>query len=1107
MKRFWPLFPLIAVLACDGGSPVLPANSGPVVTITAPLRDTTVWAGDRILFSGSAVDAEDGDLGGAIQWGSDRDGSLGRGRSTETSALSPGSHTITARVTDADGETGVAGVRVQVETEVVQNGVPTVIIMAPSQDTTVTAGDAVTLTATASDLEEGDLSGSVTWTSSVDGSLGSGVSLVTSSLSLGTHTITASVTDGAGQPGSAPVQVEIVQNAVPTVTITAPSQDTTVAAGTPLNLVGSAADPEDGDLSGSIEWSSSTDGALGSGASLTTSSLALGWHTITASVADGAGQTATATVRVRVAQNKVPSIAITSPSQDTTVTVGDPVTLTATATDAEDGDLSGSVTWTSSLDGSLGSGASLVTSSLSLGTHTVTAAVSDAAGQERTASVVVTVTQDMPPSVTITAPSQDTTITVGDALTFAGSASDAVDGDLSASIEWTSSVDGVLGTGASVESSSLSLGTHVITANATDGAGQDGTATVEVTVTANAAPGVTITSPSQDTTIAAGDAVTLAATAADAEDGDLSGSIVWTSDRDGSLGSGASVVATSLSTGTHTITASVTDSRGATATATRGVSVATAGLDLWIDAVQLNQANQDYSGSVGGIADRSGLLRVVALASEANTAAPDVTVRVYQGGSLVLEEKLVAPGIGVPTAGGFDLADASHTWNLELPANVVGEGLSVVAEFDESLGPVDGNAGNNRYPETGEQSLDVVALTPMRVRFIPIENTNNGLVGNVSAETMQSFMDTVRTHLAVSAVEPSLGSVFSTAHDLTAAGGWSSLLADLQALRVAEGATDEYYHGIIPYSGSEPYGGLAYRPGSPLSVYRTGLSVDAAWAVREIVAHELGHNLGLPHAPGCGAAGADPEFPTADGLLDQAGWDPNRGTLVAMSSTYDLMSYCNPTFVSAHNLRKMVIWRRDDPLVAPAPAASEGLLVWGRITPSGGELNPAIPVEAPARLPSEAGSWTLRVMGEEESTLRTVSFSPTEVPHIPGERHFAFIVPLQGARSGIARGLVLSGPFGSARVAQPGPVGPAAPGEGAGVTVAAEPGSQGRARIAWDATRNPVAMVRRRSTGEILAFARGGTALVRLGSVPLTDLEVLLPDGRRLTPNAEGNRN
>jgi hypothetical protein len=213
----------------------------------------------------------------------------------------------------------------------------------------VTVGDPVTLTATATDAEDGDLSGSVTWTSSVDGSLGSGVSLVTSSLSLGTHTITASVTDGAGQPGSATVQVEIVQNAVPTVTITAPSQDTTVAAGTPLNLVGSAADPEDGDLSGSIEWSSSTDGALGSGASLTTSSLALGWHTITASVADGAGQTATATVRVRVAQNKVPSIAITSPSQDTTVTVGDPVTLTATATDAEDGDLSGSVTWTSSL--------------------------------------------------------------------------------------------------------------------------------------------------------------------------------------------------------------------------------------------------------------------------------------------------------------------------------------------------------------------------------------------------------------------------------------------------------------------------------------------------------------------------------------------------------------------------------------------------------------------------------------------------------------------------------------------------------------------------------------------------------------------------------------
>ena len=89
----------------------------------------------------------------------------------------------------------------------------------------------------------------------------------------------------------------------------------------------------------------------------------------------------------------------------------------------------------------------------------------------------------------------------------------------------------------------------------------------------NAAPTISISSPSDGTEVAEGGTVDLAGAAADTEDGDLTGSIAWSSDLDGSLGTGGSVLQVSLSNGTHLITASVTDSGSATTNASVTVTV------------------------------------------------------------------------------------------------------------------------------------------------------------------------------------------------------------------------------------------------------------------------------------------------------------------------------------------------------------------------------------------------------------------------------------------------------------------------------------------------------------------------------------------------------
>ena len=176
------------------------------------------------------------------------------------------------------------------------------------------------------------------------------------------------------------------------------------------------------------------------------------------------------------------------------------------------------------------------------------------------------------PTVGITSPADGATFDSGTLIGFAGSASDTEDGDLTANLAWTSDIDGPIGTGGSF-SAVLSDGDHVITASVTDSGSASGSDSVTITVgTPNSPPTVTITSPTDGSTFDSGTTILFEGTASDSEDGGLTSSLVWNSDLDGQIGTGGSFSAT-LSDGTHTITASVTDSDGATSSSSITVTV------------------------------------------------------------------------------------------------------------------------------------------------------------------------------------------------------------------------------------------------------------------------------------------------------------------------------------------------------------------------------------------------------------------------------------------------------------------------------------------------------------------------------------------------------
>jgi hypothetical protein len=79
--------------------------------------------------------------------------------------------------------------------------------------------------------------------------------------------------------------------------------------------------------------------------------------------------------------NQIPTAEISAPA-GTYFKEGENITFSGSGTDDEDGDLNGgSLVWTSNIDGTLGTGSTVITNALAAGDHEITLAATDSAGQ------------------------------------------------------------------------------------------------------------------------------------------------------------------------------------------------------------------------------------------------------------------------------------------------------------------------------------------------------------------------------------------------------------------------------------------------------------------------------------------------------------------------------------------------------------------------------------------------------------------------------------------------------------------------------------------------------------------------------------------------------
>ncbi|MDO6424905.1 SPRY domain-containing protein, partial [Saccharophagus degradans] len=134
------------------------------------------------------------------------------------------------------------------------------------------------------------------------------------------------------------------------------------------------------DISSEVVWWSDLDGELGQGAEITDIQLSTGMNTITAVVSDVNGAITSQSMLINVRNNYSPTINTPTSSLATRYALkNEPVTLSASAYDYEDGELSQGIQWSSSLMGSIGGGET-VTTVLNVGLHNVTIKVADTQG-------------------------------------------------------------------------------------------------------------------------------------------------------------------------------------------------------------------------------------------------------------------------------------------------------------------------------------------------------------------------------------------------------------------------------------------------------------------------------------------------------------------------------------------------------------------------------------------------------------------------------------------------------------------------------------------------------------------------------------------------------
>ncbi len=307
------------------------------------------------------------------------------------------------------------------------------------------------------------------------------------------------------------------------------------------------------------------------------------------------------------------------------------------------------------------------------------------------------------------------------------------------------------------------------------------------------------------------------------------------------------------------------------------------------------------------VAGRPGLLRVY--------LTPQPAWRSHQ---LVAELHLLVGGVEVASHSDKKFmgkpsndAELTTTFVYDLSAVEFAVGTSYFVTIHAADGDAAPFTGTLRYPADGADDLGVVGgAETVRVQIVPIkyDTDASGRLGNVTADQLERYRSALYRMYPTAKVEVTAHAPMPWTTAILADGtGWDDLLQGLIDLRQGDGAPDDLYY-VAAMRPAASFGKFC-SGGCVLGVAPQTGPTDVAERVAAVVDYdgdeaastllqELAHAMGRGHAP-CGPVDApDKRFPYSDGGIGVWGWDIEAKTLVKPSDYSDIMSYCQPTWIS-----------------------------------------------------------------------------------------------------------------------------------------------------------------------------------------------------------------
>ncbi len=306
------------------------------------------------------------------------------------------------------------------------------------------------------------------------------------------------------------------------------------------------------------------------------------------------------------------------------------------------------------------------------------------------------------------------------------------------------------------------------------------------------------------------------------------------------------------------------------------------------------------------VAGRPGILRVF-VSPDPGFQPRDIVAKLEINGAAPMELTRTVSGATVEN-------DLNTSFNFDLP-QVAPDLAYAVSVHEAGPGGPSGATDGARYPGGGTSFVGAQNGGALNITLVPL--VVNGITPDTSPPKVEAYRDRMMRLYPAAQININVRAAVTHSNNVSGNGsGWNSALDKLLQVRSFDKPpSNTYYYGVLTpqssmaaFCGGGCVAGLSTQAG-PNDVWARGsiglgyFPSGASPGSTDTMAHEVGHAMGLPHAP-CGVSNAG-SFPYAGGVIGSWGFDIVGKNLIDPGKFKDVMGYCDPVWFSDFNYGRL----------------------------------------------------------------------------------------------------------------------------------------------------------------------------------------------------------